>query len=59
MLPPPVGPQNAKTMADGLDAGNSTWIAADFATVVYRLKLLGFNAVRLPFSFADLQLPTK
>jgi hypothetical protein len=46
-------------MVDGLDAGNSTWIAADFATVVYRLKLLGFNAVRLPFSFNDLDLPTQ
>ena len=41
--------QNGKTMVDGLDVGNSTWVAADFATVVYRLKLLGFNAVRLPF----------
>ncbi|GBF87397.1 glycoside hydrolase [Raphidocelis subcapitata] len=26
----------------------------DFAGVVYRMKLLGFNAVRLPFSFKDL-----
>lgn len=26
----------------------------DFATIVYRLQLLGFNAVRLPFSFSDL-----
>ena len=26
----------------------------DFATIVYRLQLLGFNAVRLPFSFANL-----
>jgi len=51
--------QNGKTMVDGLDAGNSTWVAADFATVVYRLKLLGFNAVRLPFSFSDLELPTQ
>ena len=51
--------QNGKTMVDGLDVGNSTWIAADFATVVYRLKLLGFNSVRLPFSFNDLDLPTQ
>ena len=29
-------------------------LAADFATVVYRQQLLGFNAVRLPFSFQDL-----
>lgn len=26
----------------------------DFATVVWRLKLLGFNAVRLPFTFSAL-----
>ncbi|KIZ04477.1 hypothetical protein MNEG_3478 [Monoraphidium neglectum] len=26
----------------------------DFATVIYRMKLLGFNSVRIPFSFADL-----
>lgn len=26
----------------------------DFATIVYRLQLLGFNSVRLPFSFSDL-----
>lgn len=41
------------TMVDGL------WIipdsmTVDFATVVYRLKLLGFNSVRLPFSFENL-----
>ena len=41
------------TMVDGL------WIipdslTVDFSTVVYRLKLLGFNAVRLPFSFENL-----
>ena len=29
-------------------------LTLDFATVVYRLQLLGFNAVRLPFSFVDL-----
>jgi hypothetical protein len=50
--------QNGKTMVDGLDAGNGTWLAADFATIVYRLKLLGFNAVRLPFRFTDLEGPT-
>lgn len=26
-------------------------LAQDFADVVYRFKLLGFNAVRIPFSF--------
>lgn len=41
------------SMVDGLwEAGSS--ITGDFATVVYRLKLLGFNAVRLPFSFKNL-----
>ena len=29
-------------------------LTLDFSTVVYRLQLLGFNAVRLPFSFTDL-----
>lgn len=45
------------------EAGNSMvdglWITPDsltldFATIVYRLQLLGFNAVRLPFSFKNL-----
>lgn len=45
-------------MLDGLWAQNS--LSQDFATVVHRLKLLGFNAVRLPFSFQDLHnLPAK
>ena len=29
----------------------------DFGTQVYRMQLLGFNAVRLPFSFKDFSLP--
>jgi hypothetical protein len=41
------------TMADGLWGGRDA-VAQDFANVVYRIKLLGFNAVRLPFSFRDL-----
>ena len=41
------------TMTDGLWGGRDA-MAQDFATVVYRIKLLGFNAVRLPFSFRDL-----
>lgn len=28
----------------------------DFKTVVFRQQLLGFNAVRLPFTFSDLSL---
>ena len=37
-------------MVGGLWAGDTS-LTQDFATVVWRLKLLGFNAVRLPFSF--------
>ena len=37
-------------MVDGLYAGDSS-LTADFATVAYRIQLLGFNAIRLPFSF--------
>jgi hypothetical protein len=42
-------------MVDGLDLQvNATWEGSDFATIVHQLKLLGFNAVRLPFQFEDL-----
>ena len=37
-------------MVGGLWAG-STSLTQDFSTVVWRMQLLGFNAVRLPFSF--------
>ena len=37
-------------MVDGLYVGDST-LTGDFATVAYRIQLLGFNAIRLPFSF--------
>ena len=40
-------------MVDGLWV-SGTSLTGDFATIVYRLKLLGFNAVRLPFSFKNL-----
>lgn len=36
-------------MADGLWKGPSA-LTMDYVTLVRRLKLLGFNAVRLPFS---------
>ena len=39
-------------MLDGLWGHHA--LSKDFATVVHRLFLLGFNAVRLPFSFQDL-----
>lgn len=52
------GFNNQDTMVDGLWGSNT--MASDFATVVYRMQLLGFNAVRLPFSFQDLfNLPPK
>ncbi|MBA2727273.1 MAG: cellulase family glycosylhydrolase [Parachlamydiaceae bacterium] len=47
------GFNNQSTMVDGLWSGSGP-LASDFATVVYRMQLLGFNAVRLPFSFKDL-----
>lgn len=47
------GFNNGDTMVDGLWAGPDS-LSYDFATVVYRLQLLGFNAVRLPFSFTNL-----
>ena len=40
-------------MVDGLWGGSNA-IAQDFPTIVWRVKLLGFNAVRLPFSMNDL-----
>lgn len=46
------GFNNQATMVDGL--WGSDGMTVDFATVVYRIQLLGFNAVRLPFSFKDL-----
>lgn len=46
------GFNNGSTMLDGLWGQDA--LSKDFATVVWRLQLLGFNAVRLPFSFQDL-----
>lgn len=47
------GFNNQASMVDGLWGGSNA-MAGDFATVVYRMQLLGFNAVRIPFSFKDL-----
>lgn len=47
------GFNNGSTMVDGIWGGPDT-LSYDFASVVHRLKLLGFNAVRLPFSFKEL-----
>lgn len=41
------------SMLDGLWFGSDS-ISKDFATVVYRYQLLGFNAVRLPINFQNL-----
>ena len=45
-------------MVDGLYAGNTSQVA-DFKTIVFRQKQLGFNAVRLPMTFSDLGLAPK
>lgn len=47
------GFDDGNTMLDGLWAG-SDQLTLDFATIVYRLQLLGFNSVRLPFSFENI-----
>lgn len=47
------GFNNGSTMVDGLWEGYNG-LPGDFATIVHRMQLMGFNAVRLPFSFKDL-----
>ena len=47
------GFNNGQTMVDGLWSNDA--LSGDFATVVWRQKLLGFNGVRLPFSFKDFE----
>ncbi|CAL5222763.1 g5175 [Coccomyxa viridis] len=44
------GFETANTLVDGLWQG-PTALTQDFGTVAYRIQLLGFNAIRLPFSF--------
>ncbi|KAK9809361.1 hypothetical protein WJX73_008925 [Symbiochloris irregularis] len=41
------------TTVDGIYEGSST-ITGDFATVAYRISLLGYNSLRIPFSFQTL-----
>eukprot|EP00879_Flechtneria_rotunda_P005895 GHRR01006201.1.p1 GENE.GHRR01006201.1~~GHRR01006201.1.p1 ORF type:complete len:485 (+),score=144.84 GHRR01006201.1:175-1629(+) len=43
---------------DGLWAGG-TAAATDFALITYQLRLLGYNAVRLPFTWKDLLMTPK
>ncbi len=52
------GFNNGATMVDGLWAGGFQ-AATDFAMIVYQLQLFGFNAIRLPFTFDNLELPAK
>ena len=45
------GFENGQTIVDGLWGNVQDAVVADFATVAWRMKLLGFNTIRLPFSF--------
>ncbi|KIZ07795.1 hypothetical protein MNEG_0153 [Monoraphidium neglectum] len=45
-------------MVDGLWIGGSE-AATDFALITYQLRLLGYNAVRLPFIWRDLEMAPK
>lgn len=51
------GFNNKQTMVDGLWAGGSS-AATDFSTIVESIRLLGYNSIRLPFVFSDLQMST-
>lgn len=46
------------TYLHGLWAGQAS-ANSDFAAIVWQFKLLGFNAIRLPFLFADLWTPAE
>lgn len=48
------GFNNGQTMLDGLWSGYQNATLGDFPTVLKRLKLLGFNGIRMPFTFQDL-----
>jgi len=50
------GFENGQTFFDGLWAGRSA-LTRDFEVVAWRVRLLGFNAVRVPFAFPDLEAP--
>ena len=47
------GFESGMTIVDGLWANTRDALVGDFATVVWRMKLLGVNAVRVPFSFLE------
>lgn len=44
------GFETGTTMVGGLTYG-TTALTEEFGTVLYRIQLLGFNTIRLPFSF--------
>ncbi len=56
--PPRFGFNVGMGMVDGLWAGG-TEAATDFALITYQIRLLGYNAVRLPFIWKDLDMPPK
>lgn len=47
---------HVQTMVEMGDDNNG--FAYDFATIVYRWQLLGFNAIRLPFRWAVMRVGT-
>jgi len=51
------GFNNRQTSVEGLWVGGTSF-ATDFPSIIYKLRLLKFNSVRLPFTFNDLQLQT-
>jgi len=54
-----VGEQDRATMLEGLWVSGDA-LHRDLATMTQRIRLLGFNAVRLPFSMKDIfNLPPK
>ena len=45
------GFETGQTIVDGLWGNTYNALVSDFATVAWRFKLIGFNTIRLPFSF--------
>jgi aryl-phospho-beta-D-glucosidase BglC (GH1 family) len=50
---PAIGAEGVAPLG-GINFWGKRTLTNDFATVVHRMKLLGFNTVRLPFTFAEL-----
>lgn len=49
-----MGGQDGVTMPEGLWVSSGMALTSDLTTIVQRIRLLGFNAIRLPFSMQDL-----